>query len=47
MPAASTASVLHEIPIDLGDRSYPIIIGTGLLADPSTWTRVAAGSRRP
>ncbi|HMA07384.1 MAG TPA: 3-dehydroquinate synthase [Ramlibacter sp.] len=44
MPA-STASVLHEIPIDLGDRSYPITIGTGLLADPSTWTRVPGASQ--
>jgi 3-dehydroquinate synthase len=45
MPAASTASVLHEIPIDLGDRSYPITIGTGLLADPWTWTRVPGASK--
>ena len=45
MPAASTASVFHELPIDLGDRSYPITIGAGLLADASTWTRVPSASQ--
>ena len=25
------------VPIALGDRSYPILIGAGLLADPATW----------
>jgi 3-dehydroquinate synthase len=46
MPAADrTPSVLHQIPIDLGDRSYPINIGTGLLGDPSTWTQVPKASQ--
>jgi 3-dehydroquinate synthase len=46
MPAADrTASVLHQIPIDLGDRSYPINIGTGLLGDASTWTQVPKASQ--
>jgi 3-dehydroquinate synthase len=40
MPAAPTASVLHQVPIELGDRSYPISLGTGLLADPATWAGV-------
>jgi 3-dehydroquinate synthase len=41
MPAASdTSSLLHQIPIELGARSYAISIGTGLLADASTWTGV-------
>jgi 3-dehydroquinate synthase len=40
MPAAPTASVLHQVPIELGDRSYPISIGTGLLGDPATWASV-------
>jgi 3-dehydroquinate synthase len=40
MPAAPPASVLHQVPIELGDRSYPISIGTGLLAEPSTWAGV-------
>jgi len=39
MPAADrTAPVFHQVPIELGDRSYPINIGTGLLGDASTWT---------
>jgi 3-dehydroquinate synthase len=45
MPAASTASVLHQVPIELGDRSYPISIGTGLLADAATWSAVPAATR--
>jgi 3-dehydroquinate synthase len=45
MPAATTASVLHQVPIELGDRSYPISIGTGLLADPATWAAVPPASR--
>ncbi len=41
MPAADrTAPVFHQVPIELGDRSYPINIGTGLLGDASTWTQV-------
>ena len=45
MPAAPTASVLHQVPIELGDRSYPIRIGTGLLGDPSTWAGVPAAAQ--
>ncbi len=45
MPAATTASVLHQVPIELGDRSYPISIGSGLLADPATWADVPPASR--
>ena len=26
-----------RVQIDLGDRSYPILIGGGLLSDPATW----------
>ena len=40
MAAASNVSVLHQVPIELGDRSYPINIGTGLLADPASWAGV-------
>jgi 3-dehydroquinate synthase len=39
---AAASSVLHQVPISLGDRSYHIDIGTGLLADPATWARVPA-----
>src|SRR5665647_1485968 len=46
MPAAaSSAPLLHQIPINLGDRSYPISIRTRLLADASTWTRVPRASQ--
>ncbi|MDB5874872.1 MAG: 3-dehydroquinate synthase [Ramlibacter sp.] len=40
MPAAPTAAPLHEVPISLGDRSYPIHIGAALLSDPATWAAV-------
>jgi len=33
-------AVLHEVPIDLGDRSYLIRIGSGLVGDAATWTQV-------
>ncbi|MEZ0308682.1 MAG: 3-dehydroquinate synthase [Ramlibacter sp.] len=45
MPAASTPSASHQVPIELGDRSYPISIGSGLLADPATWDSVPAASQ--
>jgi 3-dehydroquinate synthase len=45
MAAASNASVLHQVPIQLGDRSYPIQIGTGLLADPGRWDDVPASAQ--
>jgi 3-dehydroquinate synthase len=42
MPApASQPAVLHEIAIELGDRSYPIVIGTGLLGDAGTWSQLS------
>jgi 3-dehydroquinate synthase len=41
---AAASSVLHQVPIALGDRSYQIDIGTGLLGDPATWSRVPAGA---
>jgi 3-dehydroquinate synthase len=44
MPAAnhaeSPAQSLHQVPIELGDRSYPILIGSGLMAERSTWDEV-------
>ena len=45
MPAASTATIFHQIPIQLGDRSYPISIGQGLLGDPTTWSAVPASDQ--
>jgi 3-dehydroquinate synthase len=41
---AAASSVLHRVPIALGDRSYQIDIGTGLLGDPGTWSCVPAAA---
>jgi 3-dehydroquinate synthase len=35
MPATLSPPV--QVRIDLGERSYPILIGSGLLGDPATW----------
>ena len=45
MPAASTASLSHKVPIELGDRSYLINIGSGLLAESATWAGVPAAAQ--
>ncbi len=45
MPAVSSLSASHQVPIELGDRSYPISIGSGLLSDPATWDGVPAASQ--
>ena len=39
MPA-DPASTPHQVAIHLGDRSYPISIGTGLLGAAASWTQV-------
>src|SRR5688500_15710422 len=39
---SSTAT--QQVVIDLGNRSYPIIIGAGLLADPATYQHLPASS---
>src|SRR5690242_3402748 len=36
-PASATAREWHRVRIDLGNRSYPISIGTGLLGDAASW----------
>lgn len=36
-------SELRHVTIDLGDRSYDILIGPGLLERPETWARLPAG----
>ena len=41
MHASSTA---RQVRIDLGERSYPILIGAGLLDDPGAFQAVPAGS---
>ena len=45
MPPESPATVLHEVPIELGDRSYPIRIGSGLLGEPATWSEVPSSDQ--
>jgi 3-dehydroquinate synthase len=46
MTAAAPASrLLHEVPIALGDRSYRISIGRGLVPDTATWEPAPASSR--
>jgi 3-dehydroquinate synthase len=39
------AHVSHRVPIELGERSYPIIIGTSLLDDPATWSAVPGSAQ--
>ncbi len=34
---------MHTLTIELGDRSYPIIIGTNLIADPESFTPYVTG----
>ena len=40
--AASPAVPTRQVPITLGDRSYDIHIGSGLLADPASWAGLPA-----
>ena len=46
MPAASATSVLHQVAIELGDRSYPISIGTRLAGRPGDLGRRAGVAPR-
>ena len=34
---STDSSAAHTVTIDLGERSYPIVIGTGLLGNPATY----------
>jgi len=43
MTAAPSVPTIH-VPITLGDRSYDIHIGSGLLADPASWAGLPASS---
>jgi 3-dehydroquinate synthase len=38
----STASTVRRVPIALGERSYDILIGAGLLDQPATWADLPA-----
>jgi hypothetical protein len=39
----STSLVPNQIQIDLGERSYPISIGTQLIDNPNTWANLPKG----
>ncbi|TFY98992.1 3-dehydroquinate synthase [Ramlibacter humi] len=41
---SAAPAVLHEVPIDLGDRAYPIVIGHGLLGAAGTWSGLPKAS---
>jgi 3-dehydroquinate synthase len=45
MTAARPSSFLRPIAIELGERSYRISIGTGLLADATTWAAVPSSAQ--
>lgn len=40
----SLAPAVEQVRIDLGERSYPILIGAGLLAEPATYAALPAAS---
>ena len=40
MSPVPAPGLLNEVPIALGDRSYAISIGTGLIGQPGTWARL-------
>jgi 3-dehydroquinate synthase len=44
MPAASAVPTPCRVPIDLGERSYDILIGKHLLDEPATWGAVPASA---
>lgn len=47
MPASNSlpSAAAHQVHIDLGERSYPILIGSGLLDDPDTWRGLPSASQ--
>src|SRR5215207_4939520 len=45
MPAAPSTTIFHQIPIELGDRSYPISIGQSLLGHAATRSAVPASDQ--
>ena len=47
MTATATAApppAVHRVPIALGERSYDILIGCGLMADPACWADLPASA---
>ena len=43
--AAAPGNGVQRLSIDLGERSYPIVIGTGLLGEPATYAALPAASK--
>ena len=43
-PVSSPATGAQTVHIDLGERSYPIVIGAGLLGDPATYAALPSGT---
>jgi 3-dehydroquinate synthase len=41
---ASQSQLLHTVPVSLEGRSYPILIGSGLLQDPATYSKLPKAS---
>jgi len=41
----TTAPATQTVSIDLGARTYPIVIGTGILAQPGTWAGLPAAAQ--
>ncbi|WP_058557842.1 3-dehydroquinate synthase [Thiohalocapsa sp. ML1] len=41
--ASSTAGAARRLEVELGDRSYPILIGPGLIADPACYAAAIRG----
>ena len=44
MPAATHSPPVRRVSIDLGERSYPIDVGTGLLDDAAAWDALPAAA---
>ncbi len=44
-PASTPSSGTSTVAIDLGDRSYDILIGEGLLQDPATFAGLPKSSK--
>ncbi len=45
MSAPASATQIEQVPIELGDRSYPILIGERLLDEVAAWTSVPASAQ--
>jgi 3-dehydroquinate synthase len=44
VPFQSSNSAPQRVTVDLGERTYDVVIGRGLMAEPSVWNSLAVGS---